>query len=340
MKKYRIITTLVIASIFCSCQTSKVNNEQDKSNTSNEISEPVIEIKNLKEIEYAESLTNISIKSVSSPKEIIKGRKFKEPFKFSVSKIQNMESQTESTDENSATTTETPVANFKVNVKYPSSKEKTELQFSTIELTSDENGIISFNPENTNFTCATSIEVSPAIPQDVNASDEVVINAIQQKKITKDIKIKSDIINKGAVLFIWDFNEKGRPTSNSYTILSELRKKGVSLIGNAPVSDTSYIGKPLKELYEANFEYIGANMYGYLLYGTVKFEVPVTKVEDGDGYTCTLVADIYGISMKDGETVLHTTATTTALGSNWNYCVSNCKNELTTKIVEQIIYGL
>ena len=122
--------------------------------------------------------------------------------------------------------------------------------------------------------------------------------------------------------------------------MSELRKKGVSLIGNAPVSDTSYIGKPLKELYEANFEYIGANMYGYLLYGTVKFEVPVTKVEDGDGYTCTLVADIYGISMKDGETVLHTTATTTALGSNWNYCVSNCKNELTTKIVEQIIYGL
>ena len=53
MKKYKIITTLVIASVFCSCQTSKVNNEQDKSNTSNEISEPVIEIKNLKEIEYA-----------------------------------------------------------------------------------------------------------------------------------------------------------------------------------------------------------------------------------------------------------------------------------------------
>ena len=280
MKKYKIITTLVIASVFCSCQTSKVNNEQDKSNTSNEISEPVIEIKNLKEIEYAESLTNIFIKSVSSPKEIIKGRKFKEPFKFSVSKIQNMELQTESTDENSATTTETPVANFKVNVKYPSSKEKTELQFSTIELTSDENGIISFNPENTNFTCATSIEVSPAIPQDVNPSDEVVINAIQQKKITKDIKIKSDIINKGAVLFVWEYNEKGRPTGNSYNILSELRKRGITLTGNAPVSDVSYIEKPLNELYQANYEIIGSTMYGYLLSGTLKFEQPVTKIEE------------------------------------------------------------
>ena len=338
MKKYRIITTLVIASVFCSCQTSKVNNEQDKSNTSNEISEPVIEIKNLKEIEYAESLTNISIKSVSSPKEIIKGRKFKEPFKFSVSKIQNMESQTESTDENSDTTTETPVANFKVNVKYPSSKEKTELQFSTIELTSDENGTISFNPENTNFTCATSIEVSPAIPQDVNASDEVVINAIQQKKITKDIKIKSDIINKGAVLFVWEYNEKGRPTGNSYNILSELRKRGITLTGNAPVSDVSYIEKPLNELYQANYEIIGSTMYGYLLSGTLKFEQPVTKVEDG--YTCTLIFQLDGIDMKTGDVIFSTTQSHNAQGSNWNNCVSKCKNELTVKIVDELIYGL
>ena len=335
MKKYKIIATLVIASVFCSCQTSKVSNKQDNLN---DISEPVIEIKNLKEIEYAESLTNIFIKSISSPKEIIKGRKFKEPFKFSVSKIQNIESKTESTDENSTTTTETPIANFKVNVKYPSSKDKSELQFSTIELTSDENGIISFNPENTNFTCASSIEVSPAIPQDVNASDEVVINAIQQKKITKDIKIKSDIINKGAVLFVWEYNEKGRPTGNSYNILSELRKRGITLTGNAPVSDVSYIEKPLSELYQANFEIIGSTMYGYLLSGTLKFEQPVTKVEDG--YTCTLVFQLDGIDMKTGDVIFSTTQSHSAQGSNWNNCVSKCKNELTVKIVDELIYGL
>lgn len=335
MKKYKIIATVCIASVFCSCQTSKVSNKQDNLN---DISEPVIEIKNLKEIEYAESLTNIFIKSISSPKEIIKGRKFKEPFKFSVSKIQNIESQTESTDENSSTTTETPIANFKVNVKYPSSKDKSELQFSTIELTSDENGIISFNPENTNFTCASSIQVFPAIPQDVNASDEVVINAIQQKKITKDIKIKSDIINKGAVLFVWEYNEKGRPTGNSYNILSELRKRGITLTGNAPVSDVSYIEKPLSELYQANFEIIGSTMYGYLLSGTLKFEQPVTKVEDG--YTCTLVFQLDGIDMKTGDVIFSTTQSHSAQGSNWNNCVSKCKNELTVKIVDELIYGL
>lgn len=335
MKKYKIIATVCIASVFCSCQTSNVSNKQDNLNS---ISEPVIEIKNLKEIEYAESLTNIFIKSISSPKEIIKGRKFKEPFKFSVSKIQNIESQTESTDENSTTTTETPIANFKVNVKYPSSKDKSELQFSTIELTSDENGIISFNPENTNFTCASSIQVYPAIPQDVNASDEVVINAIQQKKITKDIKIKSDIINKGAVLFVWEYNEKGRPTGNSYNILSELRKRGITLTGNAPVSDVSYIEKPLSELYQANFEIIGSTMYGYLLSGTLKFEQPVTKVEDG--YTCTLVFQLDGIDMKTGDVIFSTTQSHSAQGSNWNNCVSKCKNELTVKIVDELIYGL
>ena len=198
--------------------------------------------------------------------------------------------------------------------------------------------MISFNPENTNFTCASSIQVFPAIPQDVNASDEVVINAIQQKKITKDIKIKSDIINKGAVLFVWEYNEKGRPTGNSYNILSELRKRGITLTGNAPVSDFSYIEKPLSELYQANFEIIGSTMYGYLLSGTLKFEQPVTKVEDG--YTCTLVFQLDGIDMKTGDVIFSTTQSHSAQGSNWNNCVSKCKNELTVKIVDELIYGL
>ena len=139
-------------------------------------------------------------------------------------------------------------------------------------------------------------------------------------------------------MFVWEHNEKGRPTNNSYTMLSELRRNGVALIGNAPVSDTSYIGKPLKELYDANYEVIGGNMYGYLLYGTIKFEVPVTQVEEG--YTCTLVAEIVGIDMKTGEQTLSFTVSNSAIGSNWNYCVSNCKNELTTMIVNKIIYGL
>lgn len=333
MKKSKIITTLFIASFFCSCQSSNISNEQDKLN---KVSETVIETKNLKEIEYAESLKNISIKSISVPKEIIKGKKFKEPFKFSVSKIHNIES--ELTEENFATQTETPVANFKVNIKYPSSKEKNDLQFSTIELISDENGIISFNPEDTNFTCNSSIELFPVVPEDVNASDEVVINALQQKKITQDIKIKSDIINKGAVLFVWEYNEKGRPTGNSYSILSELRKRGITLTGNAPVSDVSYIEKTLSELYDANYEIIGSTTYGYLLSGTLKFEQPVTKVEDG--YTCTLVFQLDGIDMKTGDVIFSTTQSHSATGSNWNNCVSKCKNELTVKIIDELIYGL
>ena len=306
----------VLAVLCISCATSK-NLVQDGNDLSIESKQNVLDI------EFVNKINNISIESVDVPKETIKGRPFKSSFNSIVKDLEG-----------------NPVANFPIQIKYPTSKENGKLIFSNMQLFSLDDGSISFMPETVDFSCNSVISISPAIPADVNFENEDVKNAVKNKTLEQSFKIKSDIINKGAVLFIWDFNEKGRPTSNSYTILSELRKKGVSLIGNAPVSDTSYIGKPLKELYEANFEYIGANMYGYLLYGTVKFEVPVTKVEDGDGYTCTLVADIYGISMKDGETVLHTTATTTALGSNWNYCVSNCKNELTTKIVEQIIYGL
>ena len=44
--------------------------------------------------------------------------------------------------------------------------------------------------------------------------------------------------------------------------------------------------------------------------------------------------------MKNGETTLTTSVSCTSTGSNWNNCVSNCKSELTTSIVNNIIYGL
>ncbi|MBE6360310.1 MAG: hypothetical protein E7059_02535 [Treponema bryantii] len=273
------------------------------------------------EEQFISEISNISIESLEIPKPVIKGRKFKSDFK---SIVKNAEGN--------------PVANFPVQLKFPISKVDGKIEYSTLLLHTSEDGTISFNPESTSFSCDTFIELTPAIPETLNIEYEKLIEAVAAKTLKQSIKIKSDIINKGAVLFVWEHNEKGRPTSNSYTMLSELRRNGVALIGNAPVSDTSFIGKPLKELYDANYEVIGGTMYGYLLYGTIKFEVPVTKVDDG--YTCTLVAEIVGIDMKNGETTLTTSVSCTATGSNWNNCVSNCKSELTTSIVNNIIYGL
>ena len=90
------------------------------------------------------------------------------------------------------------------------------------------------------------------------------------------------------------------------------------MVGNAPISDVSYIGKSAEQLYKANYEYI-EDSYGYLIYGTIKFEQPVTASDDG--FTCILTAEISAIEMKHGKVVLTHNFSQTGTGANWNKCV-------------------
>ena len=76
-----------------------------------------------------------------------------------------------------------------------------------------------------------------------------------------------------------------------------LRKKGVSMISNAPLcDDTSYITASKQKIYKDNYQYV-EDQFGYLIGGTVKFVSPVQANEDGT-YSAHLIADIYGINMK------------------------------------------
>ena len=149
--------------------------------------------------------------------------------------------------------------------------------------------------------------------------------------------VRSNIINKGAVLFIWNYSENNKPTNNSYEILSQLRKDGVSMVGNAPVNETSYINSDSKTLYKQNYEII-ENTFGYLIAGTVKFVKPVEKVDTA--YSCTLVADLKCIDMNNGNELLSFSVTNTSTGINWNECVTKCRNELAVKVCDEIIYNL
>lgn len=111
------------------------------------------------------------------------------------------------------------------------------------------------------------------------------------------------------------------------------------MVGNAPVNETTYIGKPLSTLYKENYEII-ENSYGYLIVGTIKFTKPVEATEDGDGYLCSLEADIQAVTMENGNTVFTQTFEHDAAGKNWNACVSKCKEELAEQIVDALVYGL
>ena len=178
--KKSFISVLAVLCISCATSNNLVQDGDDLSIESKQ---------NVLDIEFVNKINNISIESVDVPKETIKGRPFKSSFKSIVKDLEG-----------------NPVANFPIQIKYPTSKENGKLIFSNMQLFSLDDGSISFMPETVDFSCNSVISISPAIPADVNFENEDVKNAVKNKTLEQSFKIKSDIINKGAVLFIWDFN--------------------------------------------------------------------------------------------------------------------------------------
>lgn len=291
--------------------------DQSETDTAVEEIEPEVEIIQITpEEEFITSLEGISISVNESPKQIVKRNKFAGNFSVKV-----------------CDATGVAVSDFSLNVIYPAKKEKSKVAYEEKILATDENGICSVAITNTDFAANDFVTFLPATDFD---ADEVK-EAVKNKQVQIPFKIKSDVLNKGAVLFVWDFSEKNRPVNNSYEILSEFRNRGMALVGNAPVNDTSYIGKSSATLYKANYEII-EDSYGYLVCGTIKFTKPVEPCDDG--YLCSLVAEISAINMKNGDVIFESTFTNEATGANWNKATGKCKDELAKQIVDALVYGL
>ena len=188
-------------------------------------------------------------------------------------------------------------------------------------------------PSNTSFAANTKITALPSYDSELNITEEQLAPYTAQA----DFLIESDITSRGAIMFVFEFTESGKPSKNSYDILSALRKKGVYQIGNAPISDTEYINASKAKIYKENYEYVGSEI-GYLIGGTVKFVCPVEKIEDE--YKATLCADIYGIDMKTGQVIYENKHEASATGANWNTAVTNCKTNLTKIVADAIMFGL
>lgn len=320
MKKIKIVSSaLITAIILTSCATtSESANSQATNSHSKDKAPKEIVIEESPEDIFIKSLEGLSITKVSSPKEITKGKKFSEPFVFSASKAD-----------------QTPAEGLSLTLEYPAAKAEGKITFEKTVLTTDSEGKITFTPEDTSFAAKTSIKVYPTPLND----DESLLKRLEPFTASADYKVKSDIASKGAVLFVWDFNEKDRPVNNSYNIQAEFRGRGITLVGNGPIGETSYIGKP-KALYKDTYDIIGGSAYGYLIYGTIKFEEPVTALEDESGYYCILKAEIEAVNMKNGSLVYSSVTTYESKGKNWNECVSNGKDKLSELVVSDIMYGL
>ena len=314
-----LITSLIIITLTTSCAT---NNKQESKKSENqvieEIAEPEIPQPTEEEL-FIQEMNKYTLKFTNVPKKAKKGKEFSSNFEVTV------------VDENNE-----PAADFAVCFLYPSKKENSKIIQDSVVIKTDENGVASFNPGVVTFATRSSISAYP----DITGKLESYYDVLPVPMAMTDFVVESDVTSKGAIMFVFEYTENGKPSKNSYEILSALRKKGVSQIGNAPISDTDYINASKEKIYKENYAYIEdqIDLFGYLIGGTIKFSSPVEKTDDG--YVAKLCAEIYGIDMKTGEVIYENTHELEALGSNWNYAVSNCRDKLTEVVVDSIMFGL
>ena len=327
-----IILTQAVSLLIASCATtstatkaqsqSEVIEISEDEETSSERKEEKREAKplsvktktNQQETEFIKKLSDIDIKLISSPKPIFQTQNFKTPYTVLVE------------DSNG------PVSDFYITVSFPSSKTKDSVIYETVQLKTDSEGKISFEPKTPEFALKDKVTFYPS---PVN-STQAMVNASYDLAVTAPYLVKSSNLWYQGILYVYDFNENGKPTSNSTQLLTTLRNSGVN-VGNAPISSTSYYDKPMSQLYKDCFAIVG-NSCRFLVAGSIKFAEPVKETENG--FTCTLNADISCFNMKNGEELCAFQITETVSNLNRYKAISECKNLLAEKIAEEIMYGM
>ncbi len=333
MIKAKITGLLFIgASLFAiaSCATTKAAENTDSTTIDVEEVPAVEKIKkepkqisvqntsNQKEIAFKELVDSLELEITSRPtKTVYSNKNFDSPYVVTV------------------TGKDGPAKDLDITVSYPSGRTNDTVTFNNIQLKTDSEGKISFKPEKTGFAVKSEVTFYPT-PISSNSS---VVQASYNAAVKAPYVVKSSYVTYPyGILYVYDFNEKGRPTTNNFTLLQSLRNAGVS-VGNSPVSDTSYFNKSVAELYTANHNIVG-NMYNFLVIGSFKYAEPA--VEDAEKATATvkLIADLTCVDMKNGNIIYKTSFEESATDkSKWN-AEQKCRKLLAEKATDAIIYGM
>lgn len=270
---------------------------------------------NQKEAEFLERIDSLEIRILSAPPQTYTGRAFSSGWTIQAS------------DRNGRAE-----ADLDITVSYPSARTDDSVSYATAQIATDKDGRATFRADTPAFAVKdfvtfypTPVSSSPAVVQDAYAAGT-----------TAPYTVKSIYMTQLGVLYAYDFNEAGNPTTNSFNLLQNLRNAGVN-IGNSPVSDTSYFKKPVSALYRDTLAIVG-NSYAFMVVAALKWAGPAE--EGADGVTCTLSADITCVSMKDGSVVYKTAITDAATDkTKWN-AEQKCRASLCKKAADAIMYGM
>ncbi|MBQ5632672.1 MAG: hypothetical protein IIU99_06190, partial [Treponema sp.] len=245
MKKIKVINIVAISLAFAMISSCTSTNVSAPSTEQEEVVEKVVKkepkplsVKNKTnqlENDFLAKLADIELKLVSAPKQTFKTREFSAPF---VVKAENQNG---------------PVVDFDITVSYPVSKKDNSIVYDVVQLKTDADGKISFKPTGAQTFAAKDFVTFYPTPITATSS---VVQAAYDMAVKAPWNVKSDLTWYSGLLYVYDFNESGKPTTNSFYLLQNLRNAGVN-VGNAPLSSASYFEKPLADLYKDTKEIVG-----------------------------------------------------------------------------------
>jgi len=266
---------------------------------------------------YQNYLNTCNLEIVSTPKQVSKNKKFTTNFSVKCTKDGS------------------PLSNILVTVKYPVAQTNGVIAFGQTIIETDEEGIASFSPTDTSFSCNSNVYffLTP------ETEDSETLEFAEKNSIAIPYKVITNRFWDSGVLALIDYNASNRSLSTNTTATAlqpPLRKAGFQTIGNAPFDASIVTGKNLYSEAKAIF----GSTVSFMLYGIVKYAEPAQKLEDGQ-YIVTFVTDFSVMNLRDGKIVYHEEFFTTETGaSEWD-----ATNKLRTKIIpeiitEKVIYGI
>ncbi len=306
MKIGKFLAIGLLSIFIVSCGSTAVENE--KTSTT--------QAPSIKDSEFIETLKDVKISVLQTPKAADYGKPFTSSF---IIQVRNSLNEI--------------LPDYPVTIEYPVSNVNEKISFETFATTTDSAGKVLFKPENTDFTVSSQIYFYPTPVSNKKST----IQAAKEAGTSTKFQIKSKLVSKGAILFIWEYNEKGKATTNCYSVLSELQTRGAT-VGNAPVNQESYIGAPIETIYKKNHEIV-ENNFGFLIGGTVKYKSPVEKDAD-KMWTCNLISEIYVIDMTTGKEIFRKTYKASEKDVKYDKAVSNCKKSISKIIVDNLVDNL
>lgn len=231
-------------------------------------------------------------------------------------------------------------ADFVITVTYPVEKTADGYKTETVDITTNEEGIAVFKPENVYKTSMyTTITFAPSAQE--NAS---LAKLCEQKSVSAKFMVSYDFVNNKGIHLIdmVDYDEKGKmvlnaPITTSSNLLVQVWKtSGVQYCAqNFDCHDAVDANNP-KQVYDTVQKLImGSKRFKDITYGKVEYVNPIEKVEDG--YSLTLKTTVYVLNLETGKIVHEMTKTATVVTKNQWEALKACQIELSKKITDELI---